>query len=130
MVSPFFKKVRERRKMKVSNYKDTPAETAEGGAMGVKIRWVITEDMGAKNFVMRHFEITPKGFTPLHKHEWEHEVFVLSGKGAVTGGDENKELKQGDVIFIPGNEIHQFKNTGNEPLTLLCLIPSKDKCSL
>lgn len=116
--------------MKVSNYKDTPAETAEGGAMGVKIRWVITEDMGAKNFVMRHFEIAPKGFTPLHKHAWEHEVFVLIGKGAVTGGDENKELKQGDVIFIPGNEIHQFRNTGNEPLTLLCLIPSKDKCSL
>ncbi|MGR3309736.1 MAG: cupin domain-containing protein, partial [Candidatus Brocadiales bacterium] len=114
--------------MKVSNYKDIPAKTAEDGAMGVKIRWMITEDMGAKNFVMRHFEVASKGFTPLHKHKWEHEVFILSGEGAVTGGDENKLFKQGDVIFIPGNEIHQFRNIGNEPMTLLCLIPSKDKC--
>ncbi|HHT9127014.1 MAG TPA: cupin domain-containing protein [Candidatus Brocadiia bacterium] len=116
--------------MKVSNYKDITAETVEEGAMGVKIRWMITEDMGAKNFVMRHFEVATKGFTPLHKHEWEHEVFVLSGEGAVTGGDENKRFKQGDVIFIPGNEMHQFRNTGNEPMTFLCLIPSRDKCNL
>lgn len=116
--------------MKVSSYKDFPTETVGEGAKGVKIRWMITEKMGAKNFVMRHFEIAPEGFTPLHKHVWEHEVFILSGEGAVTGGNENKQFEQGDVIFIPGNEIHQFKNTGNESLTLLCMIPSRDKCSL
>lgn len=39
--------------------------------------------MGAENFAMRLFEIQPRGYSPLHQHDWEHEVFILEGKGAV-----------------------------------------------
>ncbi len=116
--------------MKVINYKDVPAETIEENARGVSIRWVITEDMGAKNFVMRHFEISPDGYTPLHSHDWEHEVFILDGNGIIVGDVTEKSFGRGDVIFVPGNELHQFKNSGDKPLSLLCLIPSKEKCNL
>ena len=116
--------------MKVINYRDVRPETIEEGARGVQIRWVITEDMGAENFAMRHFEISPDGFTPLHSHDWEHEVFILNGNGIIVGDGTEKPFGQGDVIFVPANETHQFKNSGDEPLSLLCLIPSKERCNL
>lgn len=114
--------------MYISNYKDTPAEWIEGEAKGVKIRWVLTEANGASNFVMRHFEIIENGYTPLHKHPWEHEIFILNGEGIVVTETMEKALKHGDAVFIPGDEIHQFKNTRKEPLTMLCLIPARGKC--
>ncbi len=116
--------------MKVLNYRDVPPETIEEGAHGVQIRRVITEEMGAENFAMRHFEITPDGFTPLHSHDWEHEVFILNGNGIIVGEWAEKPFGQGDVIFVPANETHQFKNSGDELLSLLCLIPSKERCNL
>ena len=112
------------------HYTDVPAEDVEEGAEGVKIRWIITEDMGAPNFVMRHFEIAPGGHTPLHRHAWEHEVFILGGDGVVVSDQGEVPLNAGDVVFMPGEEQHQFRCTGSDPLALLCLIPSKDKCSL
>jgi len=112
------------------SYKDVRAEEVEEGAKGVKIRWLITEETGAPNFQMRHFEIAPEGYTPFHEHPWEHEVFILSGEGAVRGDEGDAAFGPGDVIFMPGGEKHQFRCTGDEPIALLCLIPSKDKCTL
>ncbi len=116
--------------MDIKHYSEVEPQGGLEGSVGVRIRWLIKETMGAKNFVMRHFEIEPQGHTPRHSHPWEHEMFVLSGQGTVTNSKEEKSLKPGDVVFIPGGETHQFKNNGNEPFTLLCLIPSKDKCHL
>ncbi len=116
--------------MFISNFKEIPPAPIVEGASGVKIRWMITEEKGAENFVMRHFEIEPDGHTPLHTHPWEHEMFILSGKGTVTNGEGERTLKEGDVVFIPKGEKHQFKNTGKDPFTLLCMIPSKNRCNL
>ncbi|MBM4084874.1 MAG: cupin domain-containing protein [Planctomycetes bacterium] len=116
--------------IKVMHYTDAPAENVEQGASGVKIRWIITEAMGAKNFVMRHFEIAPGGYTPRHQHAWEHEVFVLAGQGVVATAEGDRPLKQGDVVFVPAQELHQFRNPGQESLSFLCLIPSPSKCNL
>jgi quercetin dioxygenase-like cupin family protein len=110
-------------KLKLINYRRVKALEAGEGAQGVKIRWLITKEDGAKNFAMRLFEIEPGGHTPLHTHKWEHEVFILEGRGKVMAGDENRMFKSGDAIFIPGNVEHQFKNTGDTVLKLLCLIP-------
>ncbi len=114
--------------MFVSNLRDFTAEQVVEGAREVKIRWMINEEKGADNFVMRHFEIDPDGHTPLHTHPWEHEVFVLSGDGVVANGLDERTLKEGDVVFIPKGEKHQFKNSGKGQFTLLCMIPSKNKC--
>ena len=97
----------------------------EEGFEGVSVRWLISERDGAKNFAMRCFEIKPGGKTALHRHDWEHEVFILNGKGTVICGDVEKEISAGYVIFIPPNAPHCFKNTSNEILRFLCLIPYK-----
>ena len=70
------------------------------------------------------------GYTPLHEHEWEHQVFILKGNGSVFDGQTARPFQEGDVIFVPGGERHQFKNGGQTPAQILCLIPSPDSCSL
>lgn len=95
----------------------------EPGYSGVKIRWLITKDDGAKNFAMRYFEINPEGHSPHHSHNWEHEVFILDGQSLVECGEEEKLVGPGYVIFIPPNVPHCFKNVGDKTLKFLCLIP-------
>lgn len=111
--------------MKHVNVKDVPAEDAGPGTKDAKIRWVVTEKDGAPTFIMRHFEIGAGGCTPLHEHAWEHELFIISGAGAVVGGAKEEPFKPGDAIFIPGGEKHQFKNTGKELVSMLCFIPAR-----
>jgi len=106
---------------------DVPSTEVPAPASGVRIRWLIDEKSGAPNFAMRQFEIAPGGYTPLHTHDWEHEVFILVGSGIVAGNDGKSPFAPGDVIFMPGGEAHQFRNTGTDPVSMLCLVPLSSK---
>jgi len=107
---------------KSSNISRNPVEIE--GAQGVEIRWLISRDDGAENFAMRMFELQPGGFTPLHTHKHEHEVFIVEGDGIFVF--EGKEHKFGPehAIFVPPNREHRFKNTGESILRFLCLVPA------
>ena len=111
--------------MKVFHYTEVQAQTAEEGAHGVTVRWVIDEELGAPNFAMRVFEIQAGGHTPLHDHAWEHEVFILDGHGKVHGGEEDVAFGPGDVVFLPPGERHQFINDGDEAVRLICCVPNR-----
>ena len=108
--------------MKVRNYRQVEPEKATEAA-GVTVRVVIGEEEGAPNFVMRVFDVEPGAVTPLHTHHWEHEVFVLAGRGRVSGGGEEAVLGEGDTVFIPSMEEHRFVNDGDEPLRFICVVP-------
>ena len=113
--------------MKHVHYTDVDAKDVDvEGAKKAKIRWLITKKDGAKNFTMRLFDVEPGGCTPLHQHDWEHEVFIVSGSGELRDKENKDPFKQGDVIFVPSMEWHQFVNTGSEVLQFICVIPYKD----
>lgn len=111
--------------MKIHHYSEIEAKEAGEGSSKVKVRWLITKEMGALNFAMRLFEVEPKGYSPLHAHDWEHEVFILEGEGTIVSKDGEIRFKAGDAVLILPNEKHQFKNTGNKPLKFICLVPHK-----
>lgn len=114
--------------MLLRNYKEANLEPVNiEGAQGVKVRWVISQKDGAPNFAMRVFELEPEGFTPHHKHDWEHEVFIKDGEGTLISEGKEYQFKTGDVIFVVPNELHQFKNTSDRKLEFLCLIPNEGK---
>jgi quercetin dioxygenase-like cupin family protein len=110
--------------MKVLHHSDVELEdvTVEG-AKGVKVRWAIARGDGAPNFAMRVFEIEKGGHTPYHSHPYEHEVYVLEGKGVLKSEDREYPFKEGYVIFVDPEKQHGFYNTGNSILKFLCLIP-------
>jgi quercetin dioxygenase-like cupin family protein len=109
--------------LKVFHYQNVEAKNADEGASKLKVRWLITKEMGAPNFAMRLFEIEPKGHSPFHSHAWEHEVFILEGEGVIVSNEGDKKFKTGDAVFVLPNEKHQFKNNGKKTLKFLCLVP-------
>lgn len=106
--------------MKVSKYLDTEPIPE---LPGVVKREVINADDGAPNYCMRVFEVAPGSSTPLHTHAWEHEVYVLSGKGVAVGKEGETPISRDSVVFVPPEEMHCFKNNGDKVLRFICVIP-------
>lgn len=111
--------------MKIGKSSDIVKRPVEvDGARDTEIRWLISKEDGAVNFAMRMFEIKPGGFTPLHKHRHEHEVFIVDGEGVFVYEGKEYPFSKDYMIFVPGDKEHQFKNRGSNVLKFLCLIPA------
>ncbi|MBE9592631.1 MAG: cupin domain-containing protein, partial [Proteobacteria bacterium] len=50
--------------------------------------------------------IEPGGQSPNHSHPWEHEFFVLKGKGTGEVNGEAVDLKPGDALYVPPGAQH------------------------
>ena len=91
---------------------------------GVSIRYLVVEEFGAPNFEMRYFELQKGGKTSLDQHPYEHEVFVLKGKGKMLLNGTEHELRQGDAILIEPNEEHRLFQAGEDLFGFLCMVPN------
>ncbi len=115
--------------MQVALWNDIEGKgVTEPGARGVTIRVLMGENVGAPNFVMRHFEIAPGGCTPYHTHPWEHEVFVLSGRGKARRKGGEADIAAGSYVYVAPDEEHNFSSSAEGPLTFLCVIPATKVC--
>lgn len=110
--------------MKVVNQANVDAKDPGGESRKVALKWLISRGDGATRFFMRLFEIQPGGHTPLHSHPWEHEVFVVSGRGEVEANGNVHPLEPGYAVYVEEGEVHQFRNTGSSPLVFICVVPS------
>jgi quercetin dioxygenase-like cupin family protein len=94
------------------------------GYTGVTVRFALTKDDGCPRYAMRVIEFEPGGYTSLHSHPEEHEVYFLEGEPAIVEGNgKETRLKVGDFVYVPANELHQFKNVGSTRLKMICTIP-------
>ncbi|MFQ6087541.1 MAG: cupin domain-containing protein [Candidatus Methanofastidiosia archaeon] len=112
--------------MKLENVENVKPEDV--GEFGEKttIRWLISKKEGARNYAMRYFVMEKGGYIKTHKHPWEHEIFIVKGKGKAGTEKELHDVKPGDFLFIPENESHQYINTFEESLEFICIIPVKE----
>jgi quercetin dioxygenase-like cupin family protein len=95
------------------------------GSTETTIRVFISEDE-APNFIMRRFEIKPRGQIGVHSHDWEHEIFILNGEVVlINENGVRDEVSEGEFVFIPPNEPHGYINEGNETAAFICMIPKK-----
>ena len=112
---------------KVKNWKDVKAEEVPSDkATKTTIRWIFGPGE-VPNFYMRVFEVEPGGEIFEHSHPWEHEIFILNGKGIIRINGKEIPVKEGDAIYIPPCSRHYYKNVGDEVLRFLCLIPKEGK---
>jgi mannose-6-phosphate isomerase-like protein (cupin superfamily) len=63
---------------------------------------------------------------PHHHADCEECIFVLSGQGTAHAESGDYVLESGDAILISAGENHVTRNTGSEPLRLLCFFPLAD----
>ena len=108
--------------MIVKNYRDVRAEPVLEDP-GVTVRWLVSELDETPRYALRLYEIEPGRATRAHTHYWEHQVFVLSGGGVFIAGDKEALLAEGDMVYIPPGECHQFANRAEEPFRFLMALP-------
>lgn len=118
--------------MIVRSTDDVPARAMDmPGADGVTMRLMVGRDDGAPTFAMRLFEVAPGGHTPKHSHNYEHEVLIVDGRAELACGPDGNQTRHagaGDVVFVPANETHQFRNPGGGVLRFMCLVPTRFDC--
>lgn len=115
--------------MLIRRAEDTPGHPMQmEGVKGVTMRMMVGRGDGAPTFAMRHFTVEPGGHTPRHSHNYEHEVFVVAGEATVENDGEFRRIRQGDVVFVRPNVVHQFVNDGAGPFQFLCLVPISFDC--
>lgn len=103
-------------------------EAPVAGAERVSMAIMVGRADGAPHFSMRQFVVEPGGHTPRHSHDYEHEVYVVSGRGTVLLGGQERAVRAGDVIYVPADAEHQFRASGGDALRFLCLVPVERNC--
>lgn len=56
---------------------------------------------------------------PLHVHTYPETFVLLRGKGRWTAGEHVTELEPEQLIVVPADTPHGFRNVGEEPLLVV-----------
>jgi quercetin dioxygenase-like cupin family protein len=101
------------------------------GLPGRMVLEMVSGEGGASGITLRKVEIPvpAHGDSPRRRHvhnNCEECIYVLAGEGMTEADSGNYVLKTGDAILIPSGEKHATRNTGTEPLVLLCFFPVGD----
>jgi len=112
--------------MITGHFSEVKEETPPTAGMQATVRWLIAEKEGAPNFAMRVIEIKRRGEKiPLHRHDYEHEIFFIEGRGNVLSPNGPRPVAYGNFVYVAPNEEHGFENTGEKPLRFICVIPNR-----
>ena len=81
---------------------------------------VSAEDTAGRYSLIDMF-VPPGGGPPPHRHDFEESFTVLEGEIEATFRGEKVTVRTGQVIQIPANAPHQFRNNSSQPARLLCI---------
>jgi quercetin dioxygenase-like cupin family protein len=111
--------------MIIKKPEEVPFETLTG-YNGVKKQIYLGPADGSNEIVMRYFSVAPGGSTPYHQHAFPHLVKIEQGRGlAIDSQGKEHALERGQLVYVADNEIHGFRNTGNEPFEFICIVPRR-----
>ena len=100
---------------------ETPYKTEGSAPFRDVTRQVLFQDAGLA-CELRYFEMQPGGYTTLERHEHTHAVMIQRGAGRVLVGDRVYDVREHDLVHIPGLTWHQFRAGEAAPFGFLCLV--------
>ena len=76
---------------------------------------------GNRNQSLAEAIVPPGQITQLHRHGHSEELYhITRGRGWMTLGEDEFEVSVGDTVAIAPGTPHRIRNTGEEPLHILC----------
>lgn len=94
---------------------------------GIRTRPMVTAKVGSRQMLNGVTVIDPGAAVPLHIHNCEESVLVLSGTGRVHIDDEEHDVRPRDMTWIPAGVQHFFRNVSDsEPLEIFWTYASID----
>ena len=64
----------------------------------------------------------PDGRPRLHRHAQAETYYILSGNGLISLGGQERPLRPGDTVYIPGGAWHAAWGVGPVPLRILYVL--------
>ena len=96
------------------------------GASGAWKQLPLGSSDGTPVYSYRVFTVEPGGYTPYHRHPYEHMNYIIEGQGAlVNEKGEETPLKAGDFALVNPDEKHQYRNKGDKPFKMICGVPKQ-----
>ena len=87
---------------------------------GFKTSLLIGEsNSGSKEISIQITEVEPQKMQFIHSHDEEQCYYIVCGTGLMFINSEERDVGNGDAIFIPSNASHGVKNIGPEKLVYL-----------
>ena len=113
--------------MKIKSLSDVERnEVHMEGAVGASKQLPLGRGDGTPVYSYRVFTVEPGGHTPYHQHPYEHMNYIIEGQGAlVDETGKERPLKAGDFALVDPNEIHQYRNKGDQPFKIICGVPKE-----
>lgn len=77
---------------------------------GVTTRYLITRAIGSREFLSGITEFDPNASLPMHSHNCEESVTILSGVAIFETQHAKVKLRRGDTTWVPAQVVHRFLN--------------------
>ena len=98
--------------------------------MRVRAGFPISSGTGSKSTAVVYFELEPGEHLGTHTDSAEEVLYVVSGSGEATIGDELASVKAGTLAVVPALIPHSVKNTGKETLRVVGFFSSSAVLSI
>ncbi len=95
----------------------------EEGSHKVRMRQLVGREDGARHTSVHELVFGKGGFSVPHRHKWEHELVVTSGRGLAVVDGKRIPLRPGVVLLVEDGEEHQFLQRGKDLLRFLTVTP-------
>jgi quercetin dioxygenase-like cupin family protein len=89
------------------------------------VRHPLVGDVEGTPFHVRYFEVEPGGYTTLERHQHQHVVLPIRGRGEVFLGGRWEPLGFGDVVYVAPSDAHQFRTIDDEPFGFVCIVAAE-----
>ncbi|CAB4723356.1 unannotated protein [freshwater metagenome] len=71
--------------------------------------------------LVNEFEVAGGGYVEPHSHPTHEFYYVLNGRGIMQIGDEEREIRQGDLVHIPPDVVHTLRPVSDHaPIHCFC----------
>jgi quercetin dioxygenase-like cupin family protein len=96
-------------------------KVAHVGVVGDTYTILLTGDDTAGQFCLIDMHVPPGGGPPPHRHDFEETFVMLEGEVDLTFRGSKSVARAGDTVNIPANAPHQFHNSSQRAVRMLCL---------
>lgn len=101
-------------------FKNAELETLE--LPGLRHQTIGGHKQGVKSMEVWVQTMAPGAATPVHRHECEEVILVLSGSGICRVGDETFSFGPDSTLVLESDTVHQIVNTSDEEMKLVAAL--------
>ena len=91
------------------------------GLVGDTYTVLLSGKQTAGRFCLIDMHIPPGGGPGPHRHDFEETFILLEGQMEATFRSAKQRFHAGQTVHIPADAPHQFHNSSDQPVRLLCI---------